>query len=315
MDANVRYVDDVKPMIQNNLYRVRGVEGVLWAVPLYKGTARAKMTSSTGYGRLRHGDRAGDPARPRRLLAGRRPQSISTSAGPPTSGSRTLSSSTRSGSGSSSPARRRSSPGATKNSLVVPRPGARDERPPRRSSSGICETTRTFQSNPVVYTTYSRAKGFVPQERKILSYILAKAEPGRDPGRRRPSGSVTDRPEGQDERGVRVEDDDYYLKYTGIPINFGITTLLGFLVGTAIAGQTFYNFTIENLKQFGALKAMGLTNERVARMILLQATVVGLLGYGWASASPPSSACWSGAPSWPSSPPGNSCRSPPRPSS
>ena len=39
MDANVNYVDDVKPMIEDNLYRVRGVEGVLWAVPLYKGTA------------------------------------------------------------------------------------------------------------------------------------------------------------------------------------------------------------------------------------------------------------------------------------
>ena len=73
---------------------------------------------------------------------------------------------------------------------------------------------------------------------------------------------------------------DYYLKYTGIPINFGITALLGFLVGTAIAGQTFYNFTLENLKQFGALKAMGATNLRIVGMILLQATVVGLLGYG-----------------------------------
>ena len=73
---------------------------------------------------------------------------------------------------------------------------------------------------------------------------------------------------------------DYYLRYTGIPFNFGITALLGFLVGTAIAGQTFYNFTIENLKQFGALKAMGMTNLRIVGMILLQATVVGLLGYG-----------------------------------
>ena len=55
----------------------------------------------------------------------------------------------------------------------------------------------------------------------------------------------------------------YYLIYTGIPINFGITVFLGFLVGTAIAGQTFYNFTIENLKQFGALKAMGASNLRI----------------------------------------------------
>src|SRR3954451_15568507 len=44
MDPNVRYIDDVKPMIENNLYRVRGVEGVLWAVPLYKGQGRAKLT-------------------------------------------------------------------------------------------------------------------------------------------------------------------------------------------------------------------------------------------------------------------------------
>src|SRR5205085_9754176 len=43
MDGNVRYVDDVKPMIENNLYRVRGVERVRWAVPLYKGNARAKI--------------------------------------------------------------------------------------------------------------------------------------------------------------------------------------------------------------------------------------------------------------------------------
>ena len=43
MDANVRYVDDVKPMLESNLYRVRGVDGVKWAVPLYKGNARLKL--------------------------------------------------------------------------------------------------------------------------------------------------------------------------------------------------------------------------------------------------------------------------------
>src|SRR3954447_11003128 len=45
MDPNVRYIDDVKPMIENNLYRVRGVSGVLWAVPLYKGNSRAKLNT------------------------------------------------------------------------------------------------------------------------------------------------------------------------------------------------------------------------------------------------------------------------------
>jgi putative ABC transport system permease protein len=67
---------------------------------------------------------------------------------------------------------------------------------------------------------------------------------------------------------------------TGIPINFGITVFLGFVVGTAVAGQTFYLFTVENIRQFGALKAMGVSNVRLVGMILLQALVVGAVGYG-----------------------------------
>src|SRR4051794_14458912 len=45
MDPAVRFIDDVKPMIENNLQRVRGVDGVRWAVPLYKGLARAKLNT------------------------------------------------------------------------------------------------------------------------------------------------------------------------------------------------------------------------------------------------------------------------------
>ncbi len=108
----------------------------------------------------------------------------------------------------------------------------------------------------------------------------------------------------------------YYLLYTGIPFNFGITALLGFLVGTAIAGQTFYNFTIENIKQFGALKAMGTTNTRIVGMILLQALVVGLLGYGTGRRpGGPLRLVASGGANWPSSLPGSCCRSPPARSS
>jgi len=72
----------------------------------------------------------------------------------------------------------------------------------------------------------------------------------------------------------------YYLKTTGIPVNFGITVMLGFVVGTAIAGQTFYLFTIENLKQFGNLKAMGVSNGRIVGMILFQGAIVGVIGFG-----------------------------------
>ena len=46
-----------------------------------------------------------------------------------------------------------------------------------------------------------------------------------------------------------------------------------------VAGQTFYLFTVENLKQFGAIKAIGVTNWRLIGMILLQAFAVGIIGF------------------------------------
>jgi putative ABC transport system permease protein len=71
----------------------------------------------------------------------------------------------------------------------------------------------------------------------------------------------------------------YYMQRTGIPVNFGITIALGFIIGAAVAGQTFYLFTLDNLKQFGCLKAMGVSNLRIIGMVLTQALVVGLIGY------------------------------------
>jgi putative ABC transport system permease protein len=68
------------------------------------------------------------------------------------------------------------------------------------------------------------------------------------------------------------------LRHTGIPVNFGITILIAIIVGTVVAGQTFYIFTL-NLKQFDALKAIGVTNWRLTGMILLQAFMVGTIGY------------------------------------
>ena len=282
MDPAVRYIDDVKPMLENNLNRVRGVEGVLWAVPLYKGNARAKINPDVARGNqptvieqvillgLDDTSLVGAPHRSK-ILAGslrdlRQPDAVIVD----------------------NVRLEKLYPKEKWNEL--PRLGnAFYQRFLRRQFEmndhraiivGVCVATPTFQSNPVVYTTYARAKSFAPQERKILSYVLAKAVPGVPPQ------IVASRIASQ--TGLQAVSSDrfmwntieYYLKYTGIPFNFGITALLGFLVGTAIAGQTFYNFTIENLKQFGALKAMGMTNRQIVGMILLQATVVGLLGYG-----------------------------------
>jgi AcrR family transcriptional regulator len=43
MDPKVQFIDDIKPLQDTQLYRVRGVEGVEWAVPLYKGLIKARL--------------------------------------------------------------------------------------------------------------------------------------------------------------------------------------------------------------------------------------------------------------------------------
>jgi putative ABC transport system permease protein len=64
-------------------------------------------------------------------------------------------------------------------------------------------------------------------------------------------------------------------------VNFGLTVLVALIVGTVVAGQTFYIFTLENLKQFGALKAIGIINGRITGMILLQAILVGAIWFSF----------------------------------
>jgi putative ABC transport system permease protein len=144
---------------------------------------------------------------------------------------------------------------------------------------GICKASAPFTTLPILYTRFSQAERYHSGQRNIMNYVLAKPIPGRD------LSEVCRNIEHQTQLMALTQDQffwktiNYFLSSTGIPINFGITIALGFIVGVAVAGQTFYLFTLENLRQFGALKAMGVTNQRLIGMILLQATVVGLTGY------------------------------------
>ncbi|HVL14352.1 MAG TPA: ABC transporter permease [Gemmata sp.] len=264
MDRNVQFVDDTKPMSENVLYRVRGVEGVRWAVRLYKGLGRARLEDGNFQQVILIGvDDAtltGAPAVEQgKLLQGsledlRQPDAVFMDE----FGWRYL--------WGDEPFT----------------PGKTIEMNDKRAKIvGLVKCNPTFQTFPILYCTYSQAVKYVPQERKTLTFVLAKADDGVAPaelckriGEQNPDlQALTDEQFFWSTIG-------YYLKRTGIPINFGITVALGFFVGCAIAGQTFYLFTVENLKQFGSLKAMGVSNLRLTAMVLLQALVVGTIGYG-----------------------------------
>jgi len=73
---------------------------------------------------------------------------------------------------------------------------------------------------------------------------------------------------------------NFYKYQTGIGTNIMLMTIMSFIVGLAVSGQTFYTFILENLDKFGALKAIGAKGRELIYMILFQATFTALAGYG-----------------------------------
>lgn len=144
---------------------------------------------------------------------------------------------------------------------------------------GICRSTLSLMLFPTAY-----------MQRSGLSALLATDDPfnlilvGADD---RHDHAAVCRDIGDRTRlAARTRDElaghlhDFVLLKTGIPANFGIAILLGFLVGCAIAGQTFNQFVLDNRRVFAAMKAMGMRNAHLGRILAIQAIVAGLLGYG-----------------------------------
>ncbi len=145
---------------------------------------------------------------------------------------------------------------------------------------GITDAIPTFTSTVSLYTKYSQALNFVPGTRNRLNFVLVGAADGITPE------ELTGRIEAQTGLRARTRDQfaqdgiDFIIENTGIPFNFGITVVLGFIVGVAIVGLTFSLFIRDNIKQFGALKAIGVTNAKIRLMVTAQAGLVGMIGYG-----------------------------------
>ncbi len=145
---------------------------------------------------------------------------------------------------------------------------------------GVADAIPSFTSQVVLYTKYSQALRYVPGTRNRMTFVLVgKAD---DVTAEELAARITA------QTGLRArtrsefaqDGVDFIIENTGIPINFGITVVLGFIVGVAIVGLTFSLFIRDNIKQFGALKAIGVTNAKIAGMVGVQAALVGLVGYG-----------------------------------
>ena len=257
MDSRVRYIEEVEPLRDVELTNVRSVPGVKWAVPFFKGLSTIRMPNGlTQQVQLIGVDDVS--------LVGISPKSYM---GDPES------------------IRHPQTAMIDKNGYKFTWPNQPfkldreiEVNDNRLTLSAICDSTPTFLTFPTIYVSYSTAVQITPQVRNKMSFILVKSS-GADPkilaeriGKQTGLQALT-----QDEFAWRSI--NYYLTRTGIPINFGITVFLGMIIGAAFTAQTFYIFVIENLKQFAAMKAFGVTNGQLLRLVLTQAALVAFVGY------------------------------------
>jgi len=258
MDPRVRYVDEVEPLRDIELTNVRSVSGVEWAVPFYKGLATIRMpdgitqqvqligVDDVSLVGICHETIKGDK------LAVKRPQTAM----------------------------------IDQNGYIFIWPGQSLEigreieiNDNRIIIDSVCDANPTFFTFPIIYVSYSTALQITPATRNRLPFILVKASQEED------LEIVKQRIVSQTGLQALTKNEfawrsiNYVLERTGIPINFAITILLGVIIGAAITAQTFYIFVVENLKHFGAMKAIGVTNIQLLKVVLTQAGIVGVLGY------------------------------------
>ncbi|MBC2667866.1 ABC transporter permease [Novosphingobium piscinae] len=259
MDPAGRTPDVTVPLPATSLQRVRGVAGVAWAAPLMRAGASVRTPDGALEPVTVVGvDDATLTGLPRTVQLGRRaalrePDAVFIDA----MGARRLFGTER---------------------------GALDQRlelnDRRAVVRGIVDSEPTFTNSVMLYTRYANALEFLPGSRNRLSFILVQAQAGANPF------AVARQITAATGLRARVAGDfaqdgiDYIIDNTGIPINFGITVALGVIVGIAIVGLTFSLFIRDNIRQFGALKAIGVTNGTIRQMVAAQSALVALIGYG-----------------------------------
>ncbi len=260
MDCGVKNLDTVFPLRDTELGRVRGVLGVQWAVPFFKSSAIVRTDNGQLESALIIGaDDSSLLGLPSEFLLGnhedlRRPDAVAL--------------------------------GADGYNRLWPnepiRLGKTFELNDRRAVLvAIVRDSPKFTSTITFYARYSLAVGYTNNGRNQLSFILARSNPGA------PSALIARRIE--TETGLlalpasefRWRSIMYVAQNTGIPVSFGTVIGLGILVGVSVVGLLFNLFVLDNLRHFAVLKAIGITNWRLLKMVLLQAAIVGFVGYSF----------------------------------
>jgi len=147
---------------------------------------------------------------------------------------------------------------------------------------GISEGVKSFTTAPIIFTSYKIAQilggEFVGTENTV--FIIAHLLEGysaRDVVNRLRSALKNLDVYTKDEFSKKTR--LYWTIETGAGFAFLITILISFFIGILIVGQTIYNSTLQYLKEFGTLKAIGATNFNVYQIIFSEALINASVGY------------------------------------
>ncbi|MCS6242732.1 MAG: ABC transporter permease [Opitutus sp.] len=262
-DPLVQQIADNQPLRDTDVDRVRSVEGVAWAAPLYIGGATAKLLGDGGSSQqvtLIGIDANTLVGAPNTLLSGnvldlRMAESVIVDA-----------------------------------NFILQVKALRGkelklgdifEMNDRRARIvGVASLSQGIVGATSIYTTWDRAKDYAPSQRKMLTHVLAAPQVGLSTPEVCRAITQATGLKAVSEAEFKHMSELFMLKYSPIPFVVGLIVVIGFVIGVAISGQTFYAFVLENTRYLGALKAMGSSNGTLAAMILVQALIVGLTGFG-----------------------------------
>ena len=147
--------------------------------------------------------------------------------------------------------------------------------------TALTQGIRSFTMAPYVFTTLNRARSLLGAPAENYSFLLVQLEPGA--GRERVRDELRTRLAGTEiltKEEFRDRSLSQWLFSTGAGVALIGGAILGLLVGTVIVAQTLYSSTKDHLNEFATLRALGSSAGYIHKVILAQAGLSGIIGYG-----------------------------------
>jgi len=151
----------------------------------------------------------------------------------------------------------------------------------RARIAGFSQGVGTFTTIPYVFMTTRQALRCTLLDDEWTKFILVKAAPGVRPDelRQRLVSRLPDVDVLTTAEFSRLSR-NYWLFGTGVGMGIIFAASLGLVVGSVIVSQTIYASTLDRMGEYGTLKALGMSNPRLGWIVLRQALLIGLMGYG-----------------------------------